>query len=230
MTDETVDCFNCGSSNPAWAQVCRSCGVVLRHGETRIVPAERIPTDRDSLVSIAAVIGTIVAALVIGLFVSSLNPTDPTVGLASPSPTATPEPSPTESATPIPTDTPVPSATPVPLPGTIAFGTTLDGNGNVTDPTDTFGPGTPFAYSVSMPNGFGGTPLENEVALVAEDGTETIVLERDPVAVDPAATVFGYVIGTTDGFINSLGGAGTYVWRVYIGDQLVAQGTFTYTG
>ena len=56
MTDETVDCFNCGSSNPAWAQVCRSCGVVLRHGETRIGPAERIPTDRDSLVSIAAVI------------------------------------------------------------------------------------------------------------------------------------------------------------------------------
>ena len=230
MTDETVDCFNCGSANPAWAQVCRSCGVVLRHGETRITPAERIPTDRDSIVSIAAVIGTIVAALLIGLFVSSLNPTDPTVGLASPSPTATPEPSPTESATPIASDTPIPSATPVPLPGTIAFGTTLDGAGNVTDPTDTFASGAQFAYSVAMPNGFAGTPLENEVAKVAEDGTETIVLERDPVTVDPAATVFGYVIGPTDSFINSLGGAGTYVWRAYIGDQLIAQGSFTYTG
>ena len=124
----------------------------------------------------------------------------------------------------------MPASSPVPLPGTITFGTTLDANGNVTDPTDTFGPGSQFAYSVSMPNGFGGTPLENEVVMVAEDGTETIVLERDPVPVDPAATVFGYVIGTTDGFINSLGGAGTYVWRAYIGDQLIAQGSFTYTG
>ena len=231
MTDETVDCFNCGSTNPAWAQVCRSCGVVLRHGETRITPAERIPTDRDSIVSIAAVVGTILAALLIGLFVSSLNPTDPTVGLASPSPTATPEPSPSESVTPIPTDTPIPSATPVPLPGTVAFGTGLDGSGNVTDATDTFGPGAQFAYSVSMPNGFGGTPLENEVVRVAEDGTETVVLERDPVTIDPAATVFGYVVGAADSFLGEdLGGPGTFIWRAYIGDQLIAQGTFTYTG
>jgi hypothetical protein len=230
MTDETVECFNCGSTNPEWAQVCRSCGVVLRHGETRISPAERIPTDRDSVVSIAAVIGTILAALVIGLFVSSLNPTDPTVGLASPSPTATPEPSPSESATPVATDTPVASATPAPLPGTVAFGTALDGSGNVTDPTDTFAPGAQFAYAVSMPNGFGGTPLENELVKVAEDGTETVVLEREPVSIDPAATVFGYVIGTADGFLNPLGGAGSYVWRAYVGDQLIAEGSFTYTG
>jgi hypothetical protein len=230
MTDETVDCFNCGSTNPAWAQVCRSCGVVLRHGETRITPAERVPTDRDSIVSIAAVIGTILAALVIGLFVSSLNPTDPTVGIASPSPTATPEPSASESLTPVPTDTPIPSATPVPLPGTIAFGTGLDGSDNVTDATDTFAPGAQFAYSVSMPNGFGGTPLGNEIVKVAEDGTETVVLDRQPVNIDPAATVFGYVIGTADGFLDPLGGPGTYVWRAYVGDQLIAQGSFTYTG
>ena len=92
MTDETVDCFNCGSANPEWAQVCRSCGVALRHGEARMVAAGRVPTDRDSLVSIGAVIGTILAALVIGLFISSLNPTDPTVGRETPSPSATPEP------------------------------------------------------------------------------------------------------------------------------------------
>jgi hypothetical protein len=24
MTEETVDCFNCGRANPEWAQVCRS--------------------------------------------------------------------------------------------------------------------------------------------------------------------------------------------------------------
>jgi hypothetical protein len=229
MTDESVECFNCGSANPEWAQVCRSCGVVLRHGETRITPAERIPTDRDSLVSIAAVIGTIVAALLIGLFVSSLNPTDPTVGLASPSPTATATPTEEPTVEPEPTDTPVPSATPVPLAGSVAFGTTLDENGNVTDPTDSFAPGAQFAYSVTMPNGFGGTPLRNQVVKIAEDGTETSVLD-DGVPVDPAATVFGYVVGTTDGFIGSLGGAGTYVWRSYIGDQLIAEGTFTYTG
>ena len=42
MTDETVDCFNCGRANPAWAQVCRSCGVPLRHGEARVAPTGRI--------------------------------------------------------------------------------------------------------------------------------------------------------------------------------------------
>ena len=230
MTDETVECFNCGRGNPEWAQVCRSCGVVLRHGETRVVPTERIPTDRDSLVSIAAVIGTILVAVLVGLLASNLNPTDPTVGVSTtPSPSPTEEPLPSESIAPVVSDTPVPTATPVPLPGTVAFGTGLD-DGQVTGGTDAFGPGTNFAYAVSMPNGFGGSPLENEIVRVAEDGTETVVLERQGVSVDPAATSFGYVIGTTDQFLGEdLGGPGTFVWRSYIGDQLIAQGTFTYT-
>jgi len=80
MTEETVDCFNCGRANPEWAQVCRSCGVALRHGEARVVPTGRFPGDRDSLISIAAVIGTIIGALLLGLFVSGLNPIDPSVG------------------------------------------------------------------------------------------------------------------------------------------------------
>ena len=233
MTDETVDCFNCGSTNPEWAQVCRSCGVVLRHGQTRIVPADRIPTDRDSLVSIAAVVGTIVAAVILGLFVSSLNPTDPSVGLASPSPSRTPAPEPTasESATAVATQTatPAPSGTPVPLPGTITFGTTLDDPGAVIDPTDTFQPGMTFAYSLSMPNTFGGPAIENEIASVAEDGTETVVLERQAVEVDPASTLFGYSIGPVEPFVADLGGPGTYIWRTYVGDQQIAQGQFTYT-
>src|SRR5919107_1690515 len=70
MTDETVDCFNCGRANPEWAQVCRSCGVVLRHGEEPVVPTGPFPTDPTSLISIGAVVGTILAALLIGLFVS----------------------------------------------------------------------------------------------------------------------------------------------------------------
>ena len=231
MTDETVDCFNCGSTNPEWAQVCRSCGVVLRHGQTRVVPADRIPTDRDSLVSIAAVIATIVAAVILGLFISSLNPTDPSVGLASPSPSATPHATASESATPLSTETPAPppSPTPVPLPGTITFGTTLDDPGAVIDPTDTFQPGMTVAYSLSMPNTFGGPAIENEIASVAEDGTETVVLERQAVGVDPASTLFGYSIGPVEAFVADLGGPGTYIWRTYVGDQLIAQGEFTYT-
>ena len=116
MTDETVDCFNCGRANPEWAQVCRSCGVVLRHGQARIVPTGRYPTDRDSLISLAAVIGTIFAALLLGLFISSLNPIDPTVGAAAsptPSPTASPSEAPASVAPSASTSVaPVPSPTP----------------------------------------------------------------------------------------------------------------------
>ena len=53
--DETVDCFNCGRANPEWAQVCRSCGVALRHGEERVVPTGIPRMDRffrDQLVII----------------------------------------------------------------------------------------------------------------------------------------------------------------------------------
>ena len=233
MTDETVECFNCGSTNPDWAQVCRSCGVVLRHGETRVVPADRIPTDRDSLVSIGAVIATIIAAMLLGLFLSSLNPTDPSVGLATPSPSPTEEPEPSflESAPPAASATPPPAATatPVPLRGQIAFGTRVE-NGVVADPTDTFAAGSDFAYSVTLPEPFGAPSIENEISSVAEDGTETIVLERQAVNVDPASTTFGYRIGATEAFIGELGGPGTYVWRVYLGEELIAEGRFTYTG
>ena len=121
-TDETVDCYNCGRSNPEWAQVCRSCGVPLRHGQARVVPTGRIPTDTNSLISIAAVIGVILGAVVLGIFLSSLNPTDPLVGEGAPTPTATPSPSAEPTAAP-PSDTPKPTPSPTPaLPGTIAFG------------------------------------------------------------------------------------------------------------
>ena len=133
MTDETVDCFNCGRANPEWAQVCRSCGVVLRHGQARIVPTGRYPTDRDSLISLGAVIGTILAALVLGLFVSSLNPIDPTVGAAptpTPSATATPTEVPSVAPSASTSVAPVPSPTPA-LPGTIVFGSELDANQQV---------------------------------------------------------------------------------------------------
>ena len=154
MTDETVDCFNCGRANPEWAQVCRSCGVALRHGEARVVPAGRFPTDRDSLISLGAVIGTIVAALLLGLFVSGLNPTGPLVAVeTSPTPvaTATPTekpsiaPSASASASVAPTAAPTPA-----LPGAVVFGTELNGDRQVVDPVETFTPGMLFAHSITI--------------------------------------------------------------------------------
>jgi hypothetical protein len=226
MTDETVDCYNCGRANPEWAQVCRSCGVPLRHGETRVAPTGRIPTDQASLISIAAVIGTIVLAVVIGIFVSNLNPTDPTVGQATPSPSLEPSLAPSVAASePIPTDTPAPTPSPTPaLPGTLTFGEALDGSGRIVTPVDTFTPSMTFAYSVTVPGGFGEAQIWNEVARVG-DGDPVIVLEREAVNVDPASETFGYVIGSAQIFISSWGPA-EYEWRVYVGDEVVARTTF----
>jgi hypothetical protein len=228
MTDETVDCFNCGRANPAWAQVCRSCGVPLRHGEARVAPTGRIPTDQASLISIGAVVGTILLAVVLGLFVSNLNPTDPTVGQASPTPTVPPTVAPTPTPEPLPSDTPAPTPEPTPeLPGTIAFGNALDDNRRIAEPKDAFVPGDTFAYSVEMPGTFGANAIENEIAKIGEDGSEEIVLPRQSVGVDPAATTFGYVISTAGQFLGPWG-PGEFEWRVYVNGEVVARGTFRY--
>ena len=188
-TDETVDCYNCGRSNPEWAQVCRSCGVPLRHGQARVVPTGRIPTDTNSLISIAAVIGVILGAVVLGIFLSSLNPTDPLVGEGAPTPTATPSPSAEPTAAP-PSDTPEPTPSPTPaLPGTIAFGSQLDANRQVTSPVETFTPPVAFAYSVTMPNGFGVSAIENEIAKIDDDGPRRSCSRADRSTIDPAATI-----------------------------------------
>ena len=224
-TDETVDCYNCGRSNPEWAQVCRSCGVQLRHGQARVVPTGRIPTDTNSLISIAAVIGVILGAVVLGIFLSSLNPTDPIVGEGAPTPTATP--SPTAEATEAPpSDTPEPTPSPTPaLPGTIAFGSQLDANRQVTSPVETFTPPTAFAYSVAFPDAV--SLIENEIAKVDDDG-ETIVLPRQSVTIDPAAPSFGYVVGTAGDFLGQWG-PGEFEWRVYVDGTVAARGRFRYS-
>jgi hypothetical protein len=234
MTDETVDCYNCGRANPEWAQVCRSCGVPLRHGEARVVPTGRIPTDQGSLISIAAVVGTILLAVVIGIFVSNLNPTDPSVGQGTPSPSVDPsaassgEPSVAPSVDPSVAASAAPSApaaTPTPaLAGTLAFGESIDGNGRIATPVDTFTPNMNFAYSVSVPGGFGEPQIWNEVVRLGE-GDPVVVLEREAVTVDPAAETFGYVIGQAQIFISAWG-PGEYEWRVYVGDEVVARGPF----
>ena len=231
MTDETVDCFNCGRANPEWAQVCRSCGVALRHGQERIVPSGRYPTDRDSLISLAAVIGTILGALLLGLFVSSLNPIDPTVGAG-----ATPTPSATATPTEVPSVAPsasasaavTPSPTPA-LPATVVFGTELDASRQVIDPVDTFTPGMTFAHSISSTQPFGAATIGEEIVRINEDGTpgEQLVPAdaNNQLAVSPEASTAGFVCCDAANFIASWG-AGVYEMRIYVGPTLIAKGQF----
>ena len=74
MTGDTVECFNCGRTNPSWAQVCRSCGVPMRPGGAGArPPSGPLPTDRDSLVSIGAGLATIALAIVFGLIRPALR-------------------------------------------------------------------------------------------------------------------------------------------------------------
>jgi hypothetical protein len=230
MTDETVDCFNCGRANPEWAQVCRSCGVVLRHGQARIVPTGRYPTDRDSLISLAAVIGTILGALLLGLFVSSLNPIDPTIG-AAPSPTPSPTASPTEAASVAPSAStsvaPSPSPTPS-LPGTVVFGTQLDGSKQVVDPVDTFTPGMTFAHSITTTEPFGVATIGEQVVRINEDGTagdEIVAAAGNQLRVDPASTSDGFVGPDAGAFVSDWG-TGLYELRIYTGETLIAKGQF----
>jgi hypothetical protein len=126
-------------------------------------------------------------------------------------------------------DTPAPSAsaTPPPLPGTIAFGSALDGNRQVAEEVENFTPGVNFAYAVTMPDGFGATAIENEIAKFSGE-SETVVLPRQSVGVDAAATSFGYVIGTAGDFLGQWG-PGEFEWRVYVDGEIVARGSFNYS-
>jgi hypothetical protein len=232
VTEETVDCFNCGRANPEWAQVCRSCGVALRHGQERIVPTGRYPTDRDSIISIASVIGTILLAVLLGLFVSNLNPTDPTVGQGGPSPTPTVEPAtPTEAPSVAPSVSvsvaPVASAPPA-LPGTVVFGTTLDGNKQVTDPTESFTPGMTFAHSIVNSAPFGAATIGEQVLRINDDGTDgdTIVgAAQNQLSVDPAASTAGFVATDAANFVRDWGTV-LYEMRIFFGETLIAKGQF----
>ena len=228
MTGETVDCFNCGRPNPEWAQVCRSCGVPIRPAKAGPPSSDRIPTDQSSLVSIGAALGTILVAVLIGLFIAGLNPTDPSVGLATPTPEPTLEPTPEPTPEPSIAPTATPEPTPVPLPATVLFGTTLDANRQVVDPTETFTPSMTFAHSISSTEPFGADLIGEAVVRLNEDGTdgETIVNQaQNQLGVDPAATSVGFVAGPASNFIRDWG-PGVYVLRVYIGDTLIGEGTF----
>ncbi len=229
MTDELVECFNCGRSNPEWAQVCRACGVPLRHGEPLLAPAGRIPTDRDSLISIGAVIGTILLAVLLGLVVSGLNPIEPTVGQGGPTATPSPTPEASPSESPVPSDTPIPTESPAPGPaGTLTFGTSLDENDQIAEPVDTFTPGMIFAHSISVPEPFGVSRIGEGIFRILEDGTEEEVvraIDNQP-GVVPDLTIAGFEAGDAVNFLEEWG-PGLYEMRVFAADRLIAVGRFT---
>lgn len=230
MTGDTVECFNCGRVNPAWAHVCRFCGVPLVAGDAAAPPRGPFPTDQRSLASMAAAIGTIVAALVVGLIFSNLNPTDPTVGLTTPTPHPSVQVRPSGSALPAATPTLAPTTKPTPqLPGTLTLGTSRNRQTcAISGATDTFGPGTIFAHSISLDEAFGVNRLGEEIARVA-GGKETIVQSRQDGqnAAPTRAKIVCYAVSSNN-LINAWG-AGSYVMRVYRGDEEIAEGTFALT-
>ena len=229
MTEETVECFNCGRANPEWAQVCRSCGVPLRHGQTRVAPTGRFPTDQNSLISIGAVLGTILAAVLVGIFVSGLNPSDPSLALASPTPTPSAEPSIDASGPAAPTETPAPTPVPTPaLPATVVFGEELNANREVVAAKETFVPGMTFAHSIVSSEPFGAATIGEEVVRLNEDGTDgdqIVAPDVNQLTVNPESTIAGFVAGDAGNFVRDWG-PGLYEMRIYIGDTLIARGQF----
>ena len=234
MTDdigETI-CPNCGHANPPWARICRSCGVSLSRalGHPVDAPQSPFPTDQASLLSVGAAIGSIVIAILLGLIFSTINPTQPTVGLAtSQTPTEQPSPSPLASHAGSPTPRPTPTPTPKP-PGRITFGTGLNrSTRQVTNPTTTFGPNGFFGHSVTMPQPFGVSTLTEEVVRVA-NRKETIVQSRTAsdsvVHVSPSAKIFGFLV-STDSLLRDWDGGGVFIMRVWRSNQKIAEGRFT---
>jgi hypothetical protein len=188
--------------------------------------------DQGSLIAIAAALGTIVIAIVLGLLVGGILPPAPPVAAASPTPSESAAPSTAPTPTPDPSasvGSPGPSTTPPPdLPGTLTFGLGLNAETQrVTNPTDTFSPGTLFAHSVELTQPFGVTQIGEGVARVNEDGSETLVIDQNDniiTGINPDATVDGFTV-ETNALLDALG-PGTFVMRVYRGSELLAQGTF----
>lgn len=230
MTGDSIECYNCGRQNPGWAQICRSCGVRLdptHAAQGR--PTGPFPTDQRSLTAMGAALGTILLGVLVALFLSSLDPFDPTAVAASPSPIVEPEPSSSfeepihsASALPLPTATPVPGP-----PGSLTFGTGIDPNGSVTGATDVFGPQDTIAYTLAMPQPFGVPSVGLQVVQIQGDGSEleVIAAATNPLDVDPAATARGVICCPATLLLNDLG-PGQYVMRAYDGETLIAEGRF----
>ena len=236
MAEGSVECANCGRANPAWATVCRSCGTPMKPSAadpTATSPLNRsmAGVDQGSLIAVGAALGTIVAAIVIGLLVGGILPPAPPIAAATPTPSASAEPTP-NLGTPDPSasaGSPGPSLTPGPvLPGTLTFGLGLNTETQrVTNPTDTFSAGTTFAHSIELTAPFGVTQIGEGVSRVNEDQSETVVIAAEGnviTGINPNALVDGFTV-ETNALLDALG-PGTYVMRVYRGSELLAEGRF----
>ena len=235
MAGDTVECYNCGNANPAWAQVCRSCGTPIRPGRAR-KPQGPFPTDQDSLVAIGAGIGAIVLAIIVGLMVSGMIPEAP---VAAATPTATPVATRTPAPTTVPAESIAESVAPTPEPtpaliGTVAFGVRLNqSTREALDLTESFGPGTAFCHSISLSEPFGVSQIQEEVLNVAADGTLTVVQPRatSKLGVSAGSTVAGFCAPSTNPLIAGWG-VGDFLLRDYRGGdtpELIAEGSFKLT-
>jgi hypothetical protein len=233
MTGDTVECYNCGRANPAWAQVCRSCGVPLRPGSASLANAGPIPRDRDSLISIGAGLAAILGAVIVGLILSGMIPDAGAV----PEKTATPSPTPSASALPSLEESLAPSVEPTPVPtpaliGTVTFGTGIDSSTRqATGQTDTFGSGSAFCHSVALTEPFGVTSIQEEVVKVQADGSLTVVQPRagSNLKVNPNTQIAGFCAPDTRALINGWG-EGDFILRDYRNPdtpELIAEGSFT---
>lgn len=233
MTGDTVECYNCGRANPAWAQVCRSCGVPIRPGATVSHSSGLIPTDRDSLISIAATLAAIAGAIVLGLLLSRLIPEVPPLSevVDTPEPSVVADPS----GSVAPSGGAEASAAPsVELLGTVTFGTDLDDDDAVVGPTDTFAPGDGFCHSLALSEPFGVRRIQEEVLRVEDDGSLTEVQPRrgSDLEVDRRARTGGWCApGGADALIADWG-TGTFVLRDYRNlrtPELLAEAQFILT-
>ena len=237
MTGETVECYNCGRPNPAWAQVCRSCGVPIRAGGGASRDSGPLPTDRDSLISMGVGVAAIAAAIVLGLLLSGMLPEAAPVPKSSPTPTA----SPTLRASQLPSEEPSVEPTSEPTPeliGSVTFGTGIaSSTQEATGVTDTFGPGVAFCHSVALTEPFGVAQIQEEVLRVEGDGSLTEVQPRlgSNLKVNANGQVAGFCApGGTNALLDAADGwgVGTYVLRDYRNEdtpELVAEGRFTLT-
>jgi hypothetical protein len=204
----------------------------MRPADPDALPSRNVAgIDQGSLLAMGAALGTIVVAIVIGLLAGNVLPPAPVVVVPTPTPSTSAEPS-APALTPDPSaslGSPGPSIAPPPdLPGTLTFGLGLNAETQrVTNPTDTFTAGTIFAHSVELTSPFGVTQIGEGVAMVNEDGSETLLINQvDNVitGIDPDALVDGFTV-ETNALLDALG-PGTFVMRVYRGTELLAQGTF----
>lgn len=230
MTGDSIDCYNCGRQNPSWAQICRSCGVRLDPTHTASASSRgAFPTDQRSLTSMGAALGTILFGILVAIFLTGIDPFDPTAVRETPPPSVEPNPSGSLEPEPIPSAS-VPVATPTPVPGppgTLSFGTGIDPNGQLAGATDVFGPQDTIAYTLAMPEPFGVSSVGIQVVQLQGDGSEleVIAAATNPLEVDPAATSRGVICCPATYLLNELG-PGQYVMRAYNGETLIAEGRF----